>query len=146
MNRHIQGILGAISDLAKHAQAHPTDTGQLRGLRRRKVQAESLWIDAGCPGLVVTKGSSKPMPVGVAHPRQGTSGEDKDWTPVKLTLEVLSTSENAVRLTDGETSGWAPRSLLWSSDEGIPLVNLEVPEIDEMWVPEWIRKEKGWKS
>ena len=145
----VQALLQATAELARYAQARPTDSKGIRVRRKVKGRCEAAWLAAGCPGL--QDGKAKSMPVRVAMPGgAGKPGRDgKDCTPVRMLLEVRMIRSSAAQLTDGDSVAWSPLALLWSQSEyegRKPTTpdDLEVGGYFDGWAPRWLVNEKGW--
>lgn len=134
MSPETQKVLRTIADLAEYAQAHPTDSKgiQFRTVARNK--AAMAWTQAGSPDLQGTK----PLVVQPGTGRVDARDEQKDWTPVRVLVEVKRTTEKALLLDDGDGHAfWCPRSLIGADDDDLR----EVGDVGTASLPRWVLPE-----
>jgi len=143
MDPTTQTLLQAVAALARHAQARPTDTGGLRGLRRERAAAEAAWLAAGCPDLVDDK--EAPMAPAAAHPatstRRTSAGPDRH-RPMLIVVDVIRLTERGALLDDGRTRAWVPRSFVIKPGTN-EFADLVVGDMTEVQIPFWLADEKG---
>lgn len=101
MNPTTATLLKTISELIVHAQAHPTDNTGIAKMRKARAAAEQSWMAAGTPDLP----ADTPRPT-IIPKETGFVGSDsehgRDWSPVRVLLEVQSLTEGGAALcSDG---------------------------------------------
>jgi len=68
------------------------------------------------------------------------SSDGKDWTTVEIDVEVLSVTEKALYVTDGDKQGWIAKSLI--RDSGSLGSNAEKGKSGSLAMPQWLAEEK----
>lgn len=150
MNPTTATLLKTIAELIVHAQAHPLDNTGIAKMRKARAAAEQAWMAAGSPDLpaFAPRPTIIPKATGVVD-RGSESGDDKDWSPVRVLLEVQSLTEGGAALcSDGSKVSYAPIKLLWSPGSRTPLIDvggLEEGTDVTVDIPKWLALEKGWE-
>jgi hypothetical protein len=144
MDKRTAALLRSIAELIAHAQAHPTDTVGLGKKRKARASAEHAWLAAGSPDLPSDAPKPTVIPRATREPEPDSDG--KDWTPVRLLLEVITlTDGGAAKCFDGTRLGYAPQKLLWEPGTREPVPNLREDTTIEVDIPAWLAYEKGWR-
>lgn len=133
-------LLRATAALVRHVQANPTEAKRTATLRQARAGAERRWLEAGCPDLPLRDDEAPPMrpPAPCVVP---PGDDDRDWSPVTVTVEIDRVSEKALMVRTDDVTAWAPRSLCWLPGTRDP-VEVEAGDIIDMDVPRWLATEK----
>lgn len=129
MSPETQRVLRAIAELAEYAQAHPTDAKGIQIRTQARNKAAMAWTQAGSPDYDGTK----PLVVQPGTGRSEPKDEDKDWTRVRVLVEVKRTTEKALLLDQSDEPFWCPRSLIDAEDD-----DLQVGDVGTVSLPRWV--------